>query len=115
MGYGTKMNLIFQIQKKNSKNEMKDVTFLIQTRLDSLDRLVNLKTTVDFIQKHFDTNIHILEADRFKSQLISKVVPAEVIVAFVNDSDNKKNQKCIALKYLIGFILFHMLCIVLLN
>lgn len=69
------------------KTDLNDVTFLIQTRLDSIDRLVNLRTTVQFIQKHFDTHIHILEADRFNSQLISKVVPAEVKVEFVNDRD----------------------------
>jgi hypothetical protein len=33
------------------KENLKDVTFLIQTRLDSIDRLVNLRATVEFLQK----------------------------------------------------------------
>ena len=52
-------------------------------RLDSIDRLVNLRTTVRYIQKHFDTNIHILEADRYNSQLIASVVPNGVKITFV--------------------------------
>ena len=69
------------------KYNLKDVTFLIQTRLDSIDRLVNLRSTVKYILEHFDTNIHILEADRYNSQLVSTVVPAEVKVTFVKDFD----------------------------
>ncbi len=69
------------------KQNLTDVTFLIQTRLDSIDRLVNLRTTVRYIQKHFDTNIHILEADRYNSQLIASVVPNGVKITFVEDHD----------------------------
>ncbi len=68
-------------------HKLKDVTFLIQTRLDSIDRLANLRSTVKFLLEHFDTNIHILEADRFNTRLISIVVPEEVDVTFVEDFD----------------------------
>lgn len=69
------------------KQDLRDVTFLIQTRLDSIDRLVNLKATVKFIHEHFDTNIHILEADRYSSQLIAAVVPDRAKITFVKDHD----------------------------
>ena len=58
--------------------ELSDVTFLIPTRLDSIDRLVNLKATIEFILEHFDTNIYILEADSFNSRLIDAFVPKKI-------------------------------------
>ena len=42
--------------------------------LDSIDRLVNLEASVEFLLKHFDTNIHILEADQLNTGLIQSVV-----------------------------------------
>lgn len=66
--------------------DLTDVTFLIQTRLDSIDRLINIRTTVEFLQKHFNTHIHILEADRYNSQLIASVVNG-VTITFVEDYD----------------------------
>lgn len=69
------------------KTNLKDCTFLIQMRLDSIDRLVNLKSTVEFILKNFDTNIHVLEADGFNSKLIQSVIPDKVKYTFKEDFD----------------------------
>ena len=69
------------------KVDMKDVTFLIQMRLDSIDRLANLKITVEFLLEHFETNIHILEADQIDVGLIRSVVPSCVSVKFIEDRD----------------------------
>ncbi|MGV8090701.1 MAG: galactosyltransferase-related protein [Mangrovibacterium sp.] len=48
---------------------------------------MNLRATVAFLQKHFDTHIHILEADRYNSQLITTVIPNGVTITFVEDHD----------------------------
>ena len=40
---------------------MKDLTFTIPFRYDSEDRLRNLRTIIAYINKHFDTNIHVME------------------------------------------------------
>ncbi len=69
------------------KKNLKDCTFLIQMRLDSIDRLVNLKAAVEFITKNFDTNIHVLEADSFNSKLIESVIPDSVKYTFKEDFD----------------------------
>lgn len=65
----------------------KDVTFLIPTRLDSIDRLVNLQATVSFIQKYFETKIRILEADSFNSFWVEKLISKNVDYTFVEDFD----------------------------
>lgn len=66
---------------------LKDVTFLIPLRLDSLDRLINLQETVDFLLKHFETNIHVLEADSFNSGLVESLLGDKVTFTFVQDND----------------------------
>ena len=69
------------------KENLKDVTFLMQIRLDSIDRLVNLCASVGFLLNNFDTNIHILEADNFNSELIKANVPSGICIDFIEDHD----------------------------
>lgn len=69
------------------KINLKDVTFLTQIRLDSVDRLVNLKTSVEFLLEHFETNIHVLEADQLNTGLIQLILPSCVTVNFIEDRD----------------------------
>jgi predicted glycosyltransferase involved in capsule biosynthesis len=69
------------------KTDLTDVTFLIPSRLDSIDRLINLKAIVEFLQKHFETHIHILEADSYNSKLIDIVVSNKVEITFIKDFD----------------------------
>ena len=42
---------------------MTDCTLIIPCRIDFPDRLRNLTTVVNYLQKHVDTNIHIVEHD----------------------------------------------------
>jgi hypothetical protein len=51
------------------KTDLKDVTFIIPVKYDSIDRKENLKITIDFLQSNFDTNIIIGEqgGEYFKS------------------------------------------------
>lgn len=69
------------------KIDLKDVTFLTQMRLDSVDRLVNLKNSVEFLLEHFDTNIHVLDADQLDTGLIRAILPSSVSVEFIEDRD----------------------------
>ncbi len=69
------------------KTQLTDCTFLIPARLDSIDRLVNLKATLEFLQANFETNIHILEADNFNSKLIESTVSEDISYTFVPDHD----------------------------
>lgn len=43
--------------------DLSDITFIIPLRLDSMDRLVNLKHVIMTICQHFKTNIILLECD----------------------------------------------------
>ena len=46
-----------------SKIDLKDVTFLIPVRIDSDDRINNLYTILNWIDKNFNTNVIVLESD----------------------------------------------------
>ncbi|MDN5213734.1 galactosyltransferase-related protein [Fulvivirgaceae bacterium BMA12] len=70
-----------------AKTNLKDVTFLIPLRLDSIDRLENLLEIVDFINRNFDTYIHVLEADEYNNTLLSRLLPVEVKITFEEDFD----------------------------
>jgi predicted glycosyltransferase involved in capsule biosynthesis len=59
----------------------------MQLRLDSIDRLVNLKTSLKFIKEHFNTDVHILEADSFDNSLIRCIAPDMVHYRFIEDND----------------------------
>lgn len=54
--------------------DLNDVTFLIPVRIDSSDRLENLRLTIQFLNSHLDTHITVLEADtKEKVQLAGNV------------------------------------------
>ncbi len=60
---------------RNEKIDLRDVTFLIPVRIDSEDRMINLKLVIEFIKQHFETKIIVLEADneeQFFNDLIDK-------------------------------------------
>ena len=40
---------------------LKDTTFIIPLRIDHKDRLINANITLNYLTKHFDTNIILLE------------------------------------------------------
>ncbi len=46
------------------RKKLSDTTFLIPIRIDSSDRLENLEIIINYLQKSFDTNIIVLEADK---------------------------------------------------
>jgi hypothetical protein len=69
------------------KIDLKDVTFLIPLRLDSIERIENLQLVVHFLTRHFDTHIHIVEAAKFNNEILRKILPEEVQIKFMEDFD----------------------------
>lgn len=68
------------------KTNLKDTTFIIPVRLDSIIRLENLILTVDCIQNNFDTNIVVLEATSYNNEVISSLL-SNITYWFVEDKD----------------------------
>ncbi len=64
-------------------SDCSDVTFLIPARIDSTDRLENLKLVLEFIKKHFDTSIIVLEADK-REQVHHPFIDQKI---FIEDHD----------------------------
>lgn len=65
---------------------LKDTTFIIPIRLDSIIRLENFIMTINFIQKNFRTNIIVLEATSYNNGLISSLFN-DIVYLFVEDKD----------------------------
>jgi len=81
------------VEKTNSNNRiymktnLKDITFIIPIRIDSLFRLENLMLSLEYITKHFDTNIIVLEADKYKNSLLQKLLNKNIQYLFIEDKD----------------------------
>jgi predicted glycosyltransferase involved in capsule biosynthesis len=69
------------------KVKIKDTTFLIPVRIDSVTRLENILLIINFLLSHFDTSIYILEAAPYNNQLLDKLLPANVSHTFIEDQD----------------------------
>lgn len=68
------------------KTNLKDTTFIIPIRVDSIIRLENLIMTVDCIQKDFDTDIIVLEAASYNNGIIPALLK-DIAYWFVEDKD----------------------------
>ncbi len=71
----------------SEKIDIKDTTFLIPVRVDSVIRLENILLVIRFLLSHFGTNITILEADHYNNQLLANLLPSAVSHTFVEDRD----------------------------
>lgn len=69
------------------KTNLKDVTFLIPVRIDSMVRLENLQMSVSFLLKNFDTNILVLEATNYNNRIVEKMLGKKVEYLFFEDKD----------------------------
>lgn len=81
--------------------DLTDVSFLIPIRIDSEERLENLRIVANYLYKEFKTNIIILEADSEQKVDVSKL-PDEVEFHFIKDNEplfhrTKYNNQLIAL------------------
>lgn len=69
------------------KFDLKDVTFLILVRLDSIERLENILTVTQFLVSNFNTTIEVLECSPYKNGLLEKLLVKEVTYSFLKDRD----------------------------
>lgn len=69
------------------KTDLRDVTFLLLVRLDSIERMENLLVVTEQLCRHFDTNIVVLEADKHCNNVLKKTLNKRVYYTFIEDKD----------------------------
>ncbi len=67
--------------------DLKDVTFIIPVRIDSIDRLENLIHVSNYVMTNFDTNVLIHEVSAYNNGILKQLLPNEVELAFSEDMD----------------------------
>ena len=67
--------------------DLKDVTFLILVRLDSVQRLENIVTVMDALLKYFDTNVTVVEASGYNNGILKTLLNRKVKYQFKEDKD----------------------------
>ena len=68
--------------------DIKDITFLIPIRLDSIVRLENLILSIDYLYKHFCCNIIVVEASNHDSLIAKRLVSPKATYIHIEDFDN---------------------------
>lgn len=66
---------------------LKDITFLILVRIDSVERLENVIIVSNIIAKYFQTNIIIREAASYCNGILKSILKKGIIYQFVEDKD----------------------------
>jgi len=69
------------------KYDLKDTTFIIPVRIDSMIRLENLLLTLDSLESNLDTNIIIIEASYYNNGLLKQLISNHIVHYFVEDKD----------------------------
>lgn len=68
------------------KINLNDATFLIPIRIETVERLENLKASTDYLLKYFDTHIFILEASARNSGFLKKYLSSKIDLEFIKDN-----------------------------
>jgi predicted glycosyltransferase involved in capsule biosynthesis len=69
------------------KFDIKDLTFIIPIRVDSIIRLENLLMCIQYLLRNFETNIIVLEASDYNNGILGKLLDKRVEYLFVEDKD----------------------------
>lgn len=69
------------------KIDLRDITFFILVRLDSIERLENTIVVANDLAKHFDTNIYVLEAANYCDEMLKQALNKKIRYRFVEDKD----------------------------
>lgn len=69
------------------KTDLNDLTFLIPIRIDSMIRLENALAVITYLRRRFNTRIMVLEANRYNSKILQKLLPKDVEYYFIEDKD----------------------------
>lgn len=70
------------------KTELRDVTFILPIRIDSITRLENILVVIDFLYKYFKTEIIVLESSSYNNMILKKMLNKNVRYFFVEDKDS---------------------------
>jgi len=70
------------------KTNLRDMTFIIPVRIDSVVRLENLILSVHALRKNFDTHIMVLEAASYTNGIIQKMLGNKIEYLFLEDRDS---------------------------
>lgn len=69
------------------KISLRDFTFLIPLRADSIERVENLMLVIQYLLQHFDTNIKVLQSNAYDNGMIHKLLNKRVEYTFIEDKD----------------------------
>ena len=70
------------------KADFTDVTIIISIRIDSIIRLENLISVVQYLTRYFNCRIIVLEADSYNNGLIKKMLGRKIDYHFFEDYDS---------------------------
>lgn len=70
-----------------NKVDLKDVTFLLIVKFDTMERLENTVHVVDYLDKFFDTHIVLWEFGSWYNGIVRHLLPNNVIYEFHEDVD----------------------------
>lgn len=69
------------------KVNLRDVSFLILVRIDSIERLENICVVVNSLNHFFDTNIYVMEADKYNNKILYRMLKSKCKYIFHEDRD----------------------------
>lgn len=76
----------------HAKIDLTDVTFLFAVRIDSVERVENIRAVVTYLSRCCDTTILLMEADAERSGLLAQYLPDSVDALFTEDHDETFNK-----------------------
>jgi len=69
------------------KLNLKDTTFIIPVRIDSIIRLENLLLTLDNLECNFQTNIIVVEASYYNNGIVQQLIGNNIVYHFIEEKD----------------------------
>lgn len=69
------------------KTNLEDLTFLMPLKVDSVIRIENLLAIIHYLQRHFQTNIVVLEVGPYNNGILRKLLNRDVKYTFIEDRD----------------------------
>lgn len=69
------------------RTDLRDFTFIILIRLDTIERLENIIAVTRQLYKLFDTSIFVLEVDSYNNGLLKKNLNRKIQYSFIQDKD----------------------------
>jgi len=69
------------------KTDLTDLTFMMLVRIDTIQRLENVKTVTDSLFKYFDTNLYVLEIDSQNNGILRSILNRKTRYQFIEDKD----------------------------